>query len=212
MTKRQRPNPRHTRESGADSRLPQEDEFLSESDGSVESWARLAADCGVTLQVSNSAYNERWLADVEASNPAHYKMITALLMVISANDGGPISYADVSNQGAEIEAYVRETGLRVIPSNGVEFEGNGKGICHAKYSATKSVALVWENIEGTIFVTFDDHAPIAYHRAIRHLRELRLGKNPMRKSGRTSRKIMEKLATTGQRKHRGWNPRDKFFK
>lgn len=214
MSKRQRPNPRHTREVTASARATDQDIEApsSQLEPDAASWIRLAAACRVSLVVSNRAYNERWLADVEESKPDHYMMIAAIIQTIAGNAGGPISHAEVVSQSSEVEAYVRDTGLKVVPSNGVSLEHNGEGIGHAKYSKSRSVAILWEKIADTIYVTFDDHTPVPYHRAIKHLRDLRLGKSPSPTKARTSRKIIDRLENPDRRKNRLWNARDKYFK
>jgi|SRR5580692_9721004 len=70
---------------------------------------------------------------------------------------------------------------------------NGNGIRHAKYAPSKSIAVIWENIRGTVYVTFDDHAPIRYHRAISHLRDLRFGKPVFPKRARTTGRFLRIL-------------------
>src|SRR3712207_8974431 len=55
-------------------------------------------------------------------------------------------------------------------ARGQMLKHNGNGIRHAKFAPSKSIAVVWEKIGHIIYVTFDDHAPIRYHRAIWHLK------------------------------------------
>jgi hypothetical protein len=70
---------------------------------------------------------------------------------------------------------------------------NGNGIRHAKYTHSKSIAVVWEKIGEEIFVTFDDHAPIRYHRAITHLRDIKLGRPALPKPARNRGRFLRKL-------------------
>jgi hypothetical protein len=82
---------------------------------------------------------------------------------------------------------------------------NGNGIRHAKFAPSKSIAVIWEKIEDTIFITFDDHAPIRYHRAITHLRDIKLGRRAFPRRARNSRKFLKKLNAYWKFKYtRGW--------
>ncbi len=139
-------------------------------------------------------------------------MIEAIVAAVGACEGADISHADVVDQDPRLEAYTRNTELRIVPSSGIALEHNGEGIRHAKYSASKSVAVLWDNIGGVVYATFDDHAPVAYHRAIRYIRDLRLGRSPSPQRARTRRSLIEKLENPARRKHAHWNPRDKYYK
>ncbi|MDC3958560.1 hypothetical protein KEG38_32190 [Polyangium jinanense] len=182
------------------------------ADAHALEWSELARTTGVNLLVSNRSYNEAWLAELRVAQPNGYMMIVAILRAVSARAGGAITRADVVAGDQEIERYLQETGLKVVPSNGVALEHNGEGIGHAKYSESKSVALLWEKIGNTIYATFDDHAPVAYHRAIRCLRELRLGRAIPPTKARTQRRLIEKINEPWKNNHRGFNPKDKYYK
>lgn len=210
-----RSDPRHTRETRTAERVSDtidDDDAPTRTEAATAEWERLIGGCGVTLVVSNRAYNELWLLDMKESNPDQHMMITAILCAIRDNAGGLLSHHDVIKQSDAVARHVIETRLQVVPSNGVELEHNGEGIGHAKYSVSKSVALLWANINDTIYVTFDDHKPVPYHRGIKCLRDLRLGKTTRPTNNRTPRRIIEKIENSRERKSRGWNPRDKYYK
>jgi hypothetical protein len=92
---------------------------------------------------------------------------------------------------------------------------NGNGIRHAKFAPSKSIAVVWEKIGDTIYVTFDDHAPIRYHRAIAHLRDIKLGKPTYerrpRNTGRFLRSLKRFWKTRHNHKLHGFDPRDHYY-
>lgn len=211
--KKRRGGPQHAREANSPKASEPEnsDDELFHAERHAFEWSELARDTGVFLLVSNRAYNEAWLAELREHHCKGYTMIVAILRAIVAKDGGIIAYADIVAGDQEIARHLRENNLCVIPSNGVALEHNGEGIGHAKYSKSKNIALLWEKIGDTIFVTFDDHAPVAYHRAIRCLRELRLGRLIQKMKPRTSRRLIEKIITPWKR-GRGFNPKRKYYK
>jgi hypothetical protein len=140
----------------------------------------------------NSNYNEKWFFDKKTSNGIQYKIIHAIIELACRNDGGAVDQKSFLEFDSEIAEYLERRSFRVIPSSGTELVGNGKGIHHAKYSPTKSVAILWEKVRGVIYFTFDDHAPIKYHRAIYSFHQLRLGRtvSPLKpRSGRLVREI-----------------------
>lgn len=149
----------------------------------------------------NKTYNERWLEDMQTSNAHQYAVIMAIVRAIEASAGGDISQAQVLELTPEVGEYIRTSEYKILPNNGQGLEHNGDGIRHVKYSPSKSVAVLWEKVGTTIFVTFDDHAPVAYHRAIHSFCQLRLGKNVLPKHPRTSRKMIELLKTKDTRPH-----------
>lgn len=166
----------------------------------------------LTIFVCNKAYNEEWFDEMKCSHPALYAVIEAIIEVIRENDGGDISQAEVFAKGQAIADYVMDNEYKIIPSNGQELRHNGKGIRHAKYSQSMSVAILWEKIKETIYVTFDDHAPVRYHRAIHCLCDLRLGKQIFPLKPRDSRRIMEKVWAKGRRKNKGFDPHKRHYK
>jgi hypothetical protein len=162
--------------------------------------------------VSNRAYGEEWLDDIRRSNPTHHAVITAIIETIRDNDGGDISQAEVCAKDPAVAEYVQVSAYKLVPSDGVKLEHNGEGIRHAKYAPSKSVAVLWEKIDETIYVTFDDHRPVAYHRAVRCLCDLRLGKQVFPLKSRNSRDLIEKLRAGQTRKNKWFDPRQRHYK
>jgi hypothetical protein len=116
-------------------------------------------------------------------------------------DGGDISKNDIYARYDEVEKLVRESGFDIIPSKGQALTRNGNGIRHAKFSPSKQIAIIWEKIGETIYVTFDDHAPVQYHRAIRHLRDIRLGRPAYPARPRNTARFMRKLRIHWKKKY-----------
>lgn len=75
---------------------------------------------------------------------------------------------------------------------------NGNGLRHAKYAKSRSIAVFWELIGDTIYVTFDDHKRAEYHRAITHLRHIRLGKPAPPKQARNTSRFMRTFQGTSR--------------
>lgn len=153
----------------------------------------------VEISFCNKAYADKWFEDLCSSNPDQHSVIKALIDEIERNDGGEVSQLALFERYPDVAQYVQGNRFRITPSSGQLLVANGKGIRHAKYSPSKSVALVWQNIKGTIYVTFDDHAPVPYHRAIRHLREISLGRSPLPKPARTRRGLMVMIEALRER-------------
>ncbi len=141
----------------------------------------------------NKTYNERWLKDKETGNTHQYAVIIAIIEVIKANHGERITQQEVLDHDPRVKDYVERRKYKIIPGAGQELHGGGKGIRHAKYAPTKSVAVLWEKIRKTIYITFDDHAPVKYHRAIHSFHKLRLGRHPLPMKPRSSRRTVEVL-------------------
>jgi hypothetical protein len=181
-----------------------------ESDGSDINQEERMAEFKIVF--SNKTYGEEWFEDIKESNPEQYAVINAIIEVIKDNEGGDISQAEVFEKDSAAEDYVRRNNYKIIPANGMMLEHNGAGIRHAKYAPSKSVAILWENIKGTIYVTFDDHAPVRYHRAIYFLRELRAGKQAFPLKSRNTRELLGKLWEKGKRKNKGFDPRKRYYK
>jgi hypothetical protein len=78
---------------------------------------------------------------------------------------------------------------------------NGNGIRHAKFAPSKSIAVAWEKIGDTIYITFDDHAPIRYHRAIAHLRAIKLGKPTFERRSRNTGRFLRILKRFWKKRH-----------
>lgn len=158
----------------------------------------------------NRAYSKKWYKNLRKQNPSHFEIMDAIIEEIQIKDGGDISRNDIGERRPDIGQKISDLGLKLYPSRGQMLMKNGYGIRHAKYSPSKNIAIIWEKIGNTIYITFDDHAPIRYHRAIRHLREIKLGKTPFPKharvSGRFYRRMRQFWKKPYQRKFYGFNP------
>lgn len=150
----------------------------------------------------NRAYAERWFEKLEKQNAFHFAVIQVIIEEIGLKKGGDISKADLYARHPEIEQRLKGLGVDIIPSRGQMLKHNGNGIRHAKYSASKNIAIVWERIGERIFVTFDDHAPVRYHRAIAHLRDLKLGRPAILRASRNKGWFMRKMNAYWKYKHR----------
>lgn len=75
--------------------------------------------------------------------------------------------------------------------------------------------MVWETIDKTIYITFDDHAPMRYYRGISRLWEIKLGQEPVPTRERNTGRLIKKLKPFWLRRHirklQGFNPRSRFF-
>jgi hypothetical protein len=141
----------------------------------------------------NRAYAGLWYRNLQRQNPSHFDVLRAIIEKIEIKDGGDISKADIYGRNPQIQKRMMEWVFDIIPSGGQMLRHNGNGIRHAKYSPSKNIAVVWEKIRGTIYITFDDHTPVRYHRAISHLRDIRLGKKGVPKRAGTSGRFMKLL-------------------
>ncbi len=141
----------------------------------------------------NKTYNEKWLKDKEQGNTHQHAVINAIIEVIKLNHGRQITQQEVFEYDPRVKDYVERRRYKIIPSGGQELQGGGKGIRHAKYAPSKSVAILWEKIRDTIYITFDDHAPVKYHRAIYSFHKLRMGRQPLPMKSRSSRRTLEAL-------------------
>jgi len=165
----------------------------------------------IEIFVCNKAYNETWLEDIRTSNSSQYAVITAIIEVIMDNDGGDITHDEVLDSDHRVADYIRRKKYKIVTSNRQQLQHNGKGIRHAKYAPSKSVAILWENIGGTIYITFDDHAPVRYHRAIHCFRQLGLGKQVFPRSSRDNRRFIKKMKTRDNQKFRGFDLRKRNY-
>ncbi|TPK83058.1 hypothetical protein [Mesorhizobium sp. B2-4-17] len=167
------------------------------------------------ITYSNRAYAKRWLRNLERQNPQHFEILQAIIEEIEDKDGGDIVKADLYRRRPNIAQRIDEMTFDPLPSRGQMLRHNGNGIRHAKFAPSKSIAVVWEKIGDVIYITFDDHAPIRYHRAISYLRDVKLGKPAVPKRARTSGRFMRKLKQFWLRRHfgklRGFNPRSRFY-
>lgn len=159
----------------------------------------------------NRTYSEKWLEDKKSSNGIQYKIINAIIELVIKNDGGAITQSEILEFDPQIKEYIERRAFRIIPSSGTEMTGNGRGIHHAKYSPTKSVAVIWSVVKDKIYITFDDHAPRKYHRAIYSFHQLRLGRKVFPMYSKCSRKMREILNSETPWIYRGINPRERFY-
>lgn len=159
----------------------------------------------------NKTYNEKWLEDKASSNGIQYKIIFTIIKLIQKNDGGRINQKEVLDYAPDIKEYIERRPFKIIPSSGTEFIKNGRGIHHAKYAPTKSVAVIWQKIGDTIFVTFDDHAPVKYHRAIHSFHKLRIGKPVFPLNSKCSKLVREILNSKTPWRYKGIDLRDRAY-
>jgi hypothetical protein len=151
----------------------------------------------------NSNYSERWFFDKKTSNGIQYRIIHAIVELVCRNNGGTIDQRSLLEFDPGIAAYIERRPFRIVPSAGTEMKANGKGIHHAKYSPTKSVAILWQMIRGVVYFTFDDHAPIKYHRAIYSFHQLRLGRSVRLLNPKSSSRVRKAM-----RRRKPWQHRD----
>jgi hypothetical protein len=164
---------------------------------------------------SNRAYAKRWYRNLKRQNPKQFEILGAILEEIENKDGGDIVKADLYERRPDIGERIRELAFDPVPSRGQMLKHNGNGIRHAKFAPSRSIAVIWEKIGGIIYITFDDHSPIRYHRAISHLRELKLGKPALPKRARSTGRFLRNLRQFKARQHygkmKGFNPRSRFL-
>ena len=167
------------------------------------------------ISFSNRAYGTRWYKNLERQNPRVFAVLEALIEEIGLKDGGDIVKAEFYERRPDAAQLIAELAFDPLPGRGQMFGHNGKGIRHAKFAPSKSVAVVWLKVRDRVYVTFDDHAPIRYHRAIRHLRELALGMQALPKRPRNTGHFLRNLKQYWVRRHfgklRGFNPRSRFY-
>jgi hypothetical protein len=138
-----------------------------------------------------------------------------IIAEIENKDGADIVKQDIFKRSPQFEAYVASLKFDIIPSRGQTLKHNGNSIRHAKFAPSKSILVVWQRIGDTIYVTFDDHAPIRYHKAILHLRDINLGKPALPKRARITGRFLRKLGKYWKyrflRELRGFDPRRKHY-
>ncbi|HCG7750478.1 TPA: hypothetical protein NJ442_004464 [Vibrio parahaemolyticus] len=159
----------------------------------------------------NQTYSRSWLKDKKKSNGIQYKIIQAIMDLATQNGGGAITQQEMLDYSPEIGEYLKRRDFRVIPSSGTEMTGNGRRIHHAKYSHTKSVAVLWSVVDDKIYFTFDDHAPIKYHRAIYSFHQLRLGRPVFPRRSKCSPKMREILKSKKPWIYKGIDPRERYY-
>jgi hypothetical protein len=156
----------------------------------------------IRLVFCNLAYNRKWYTDLRKQNPNHFLVFDAIFQEIFLSQGQDISL-DRIRENLSVQGKEQVLDFSLLPSRGQLFGHNGTGIRHAKYSKAKNIAVIWERIGEVIYVTFDDHAPIRYHRAIYFFREIRLGRMPIPRQARDRRRFVSKL-------YRYWSDRRKY--
>jgi hypothetical protein len=141
----------------------------------------------------NRSYAERWFEKLKQQSAPHFAVLKAIMEEIEIKEGGDISKADIYRRHPEIERRLNALRVDIIPGSGQMLRHNGNGIRHAKYSPSKNIAVIWEKIGEKIYVTFDDHAPVRYHRAIALLRDIKLGRQAFPRASRNTGRFMKKL-------------------
>ncbi|MDC8755848.1 hypothetical protein OIK40_14460 [Erythrobacter sp. sf7] len=169
--------------------------------------------CKITY--CNKAYGQRWLKNLRRQSPKHFEILRAIVDEIEDKDGGDIVKSDLYARRPDIAEQIQRLGFDPIPSRGQMLKHNGNGIRHAKFAPSKSIAVVWEKIGEVIYVTFDDHAPIRYHRAIWHLRDITLGRPALPKKARTGGRHLRNLKKSWRVKYlrdlKGINLSDRYY-
>ena len=169
----------------------------------------------VKITFCNRAYADRWYENMQLQNPKHFDVLRTIIEDVSAKSGGDISKADIFKRHPGIAKRVQDEGFDIIPSGGQMLRRNGNGLRHAKYAKSRSIAVFWELIGDTIYVTFDDHKRAEYHRAITHLRHIRLGKPALPKQARNTSRFMRTLRYFAKhgyhRRFRGFNATKAYY-
>ena len=179
---------------------------------------RLAETISMTdaeITFSNKAYGELWYENLYIQNPTHFQILEAIIEEIIETAGGDISKASIFKRRPDIEQRISELRFDIIPGRGQMLQHNGNGIRHAKFTPSKSIAVVWENIRGVVCITFDDHSPVSYHRAITHLRKITLGQLALPLPARNSGHFMRKMRASKKKGYRkslkGFDPKRRFY-
>lgn len=171
------------------------------------------ADTKITF--CNRAYADNWYKMLRRQNTAHFEILQSIIDEIIIKDGSDISKYDIFRRNPRIQQEIDDLQFDLIPSRGQMLRHNGNGIRHAKFAPSKSIAIVWEKIGGTIYITFDDHAPIRYHRAISHLRDIKLGRPAFPKRARNRGWFLRGLKSYWKLRHSkdlwGFDPRDRYY-
>ena len=169
----------------------------------------------VKITYCNRAYADNWYKMLRRQNARHFAILQAIIDEIALKDRAEISKSDIFKRNPEIQSAVNTLLFDLIPSRGQMLRHNGNGIRHAKFAPSKSIAIIWEKIGNEIFVTFDDHAPIRYHRAISHLRDIKLGKPAFPKRARNTGRFLKNLNAYWKDRYRkdmrAFDPRHRFY-
>jgi hypothetical protein len=169
----------------------------------------------IKITFCNRTYADSWYKMLRRQNANNFAILQAIIKEIQIKDGADISKSDIFERNSEIQQTIDILRFDIIPSRGQMLKHNGNGIRHAKFAPSKSIAVIWEKIGDSIFITFDDHAPIRYHRAIRHFREIKLGKPAFPKRSRNTGKFLRNLQTYWKFRYSkemwGFDPRQRFY-
>jgi hypothetical protein len=169
----------------------------------------------IKITFCNRAYADNWFKMLRRQNASHYTILQAIMEEIELKDGADISKQDIFRRSPDIQRKVDALRFDIIPNRGQMLQHNGNGIRHAKFAPSKSIAVIWEKIGEVIFVTFDDHAPIRYHRAIKHLRDIKLGKAALPQRARNTGRFLKRLKTYWKfrylRDMRKFEPRQRYY-
>jgi hypothetical protein len=167
------------------------------------------------ITFSNRAYAKPWFKNLRRQNPRYFSILRAIIREIQDKGGGDIIKADLYARNPDVAALVNELGFDPVPTRGQMLKHNGNGIRHAKFAPSKSIAVVWEKIGDTIYVTFDDHAPIRYHRAISHLRDIKLGRPAFPKRPRNTGRFLRWMKKYWKDRYRkdlkGFDPKERYY-
>ena len=163
----------------------------------------------------NRAYADNWYKMLRRQSKTHFEILQAIIEEIQIRDGSDIKKADFFARRPDIQQKIRNLNFDPVPSGGQLLRHNGNGMRHAKFAPSKSIAVLWEKIGNVIYVTFDDHAPIRYHRAICHLRDLRLGRQTVLKRPRNSAKFLLNLKSYWRYRYskemRRFDPKRRYY-
>ena len=188
--------------SGTDMEEPPQDLAETiEACGSGDHGSHRIVKSAVKITYCNSAYAENWHKHLKRHSTFHFEVLTAVIAEISDKNGLDIVKKDIYERDPILAEKIKISGFDIVPTRGQLLKHNGNGIRHAKFSPSKNVAVIWEKIGTTIYVTFDDHAPIRYYRAIRHFRDMRLGRTVFVKKPRTAKRLMKKMKMYWDTKH-----------
>jgi hypothetical protein len=169
----------------------------------------------IKITFCNRAYADNWYKMLRRQNVEHFAILQAIIDEIEIKDGADISKQDVFRRNPNLQQKVDTLRFNIIPARGQMLRHSGNGIRHAKFAPSKSIAVIWEKIGHVIFITFDDHAPIRYHRAIRHLRDIKLGRPALPKRARNSARFLKNLKTYWKFRYskdmRKFNPRQRYY-
>ena len=71
--------------------------------------------------------------------------------------------------------------------------------------------MLWQKIDSNVYFTFDDHAPIKYHRAIYSFHQLRLGRQVFPLNANRNRLAREILRSDKPWRYKGIDLRKRYY-